>query len=355
MIHSPIKKTSVKTDTEQFSYTKIEGKYTTKNTTSYLINYTVNNKKNSVELHCIAVNLSNQVKLRGENVISNIISASIVCQKFMVVVVGSLFTNTINIAPTSELENYITTVVLKELNVKPNLLLLRDFVPETVFESGNKYKYILNDVIMNFEVNTTWLTINDYCAALSKKYKTRALKTLEAIKELVVVELSLIEIKTNENKITSLLNQVVNKQELSIIEHQHDYFYQLKNSLGDNLKFLVFKNSANELLAFMPIILHDATHCEVHYIGYDAKHNATYKLYQNILLQAVQFGINNKMQAINFGHTSLEAKAILGAKPTVVSHAYKTKGIIAKCMINQIVNHIDTAYNAEWKERNPFK
>jgi hypothetical protein len=124
MIHSPTKKTSIKTDTEQFSYTKIEGKYTTKNTTSYLINYTVNNKKHTVELHCIAVNLSNQVKLRGENVISNIISASIVCQKFMVVVVGSLFTNTINAAPTSELENYITTVVLKELNIKPNLLLL---------------------------------------------------------------------------------------------------------------------------------------------------------------------------------------------------------------------------------------
>lgn len=355
MITTLCKTNKLATIVPAFSYNKVENKYSTKNTQTYLINYLVDNETYTVELHCIAVDLAKQIKLRGGNVVGNIISAGIICQKFTVVVLGSLFTNTINSAANAPLEHYLTTVVFKELNIKPNLLLLRDYEPSTIFETNNKYKFIVNDVVMSFTINPTWQTIQDYCTALSKKYKARALKTLEAVAELKCNEFTLDEIKYHETEINRLFNQVVNKQELSIIEHNQNYFEILKQNLGVNFKFFAWKNATNELLAFMPIILHNATNCEVHYIGYSAKHNTTYKLYQNILMRAVQFGIEHKMSNINFGHTSLEAKAILGAKPIVVSHAYKTKGIIAKYMINHIVNHIETAYNGEWKERNPFK
>ncbi len=338
-----------------FTYHKIENKYSTKNTQTYLINYLVNGEGHKIELHCIDVNLAKQIKLRGGNVVGNIISTGIICQKFTVVVLGSLFTNTINSAANAPLENYLTTVVFKELKIKPNLLLLRDYSPTTVFETNNNYKFIPNDVVMNFTVDAAWNTIQDYCVALSKKYKTRALKTLEAITELECIELTLDEIKKYQTEINSLFNQVVNKQELSIIEHNDNYFYTLKQNLGTNFKFFGWKNTNNELLAFMPIILHSTINCEVHYIGYNSKHNNTYRLYQNILMRAVQFGIEHKISTINLGHTSLEAKAILGAKPIVVSHAYATKGIIAKYMINHIVSHIDEVYNADWKDRNPFK
>lgn len=355
MIHSLTPTLNKETGNAHFSYTKIQDKYATQNTQSYVVNYLVNNKSYSVEVHIIDVNLSKLIKQRGKDVLSTIMSASMMCQKFTVIVVGALFTNIVNTAPIVALENYLTNTMFKELNCTPNLLLLRDYVPKTKFESGNKYRYILNDVVMTFEVNAAWLSIQDYCSALSKKYKSRTLKTLDAAKELTIVEFSLNDIMAYQEQIINLFNQVVSKQSLSIIMHNDDYFYHLKNYLGSNFKFYGFIDTNNQLVAFMPIIMHDATYCEVHYIGYDAKYNNIYKLYQNILLQAVKFGIENKMERINLGHTSLEAKAILGAKATVLSHAYKTKGLIAKHMINQIVNYIDAAYNDEWKERNPFK
>jgi hypothetical protein len=346
--------TTVNSNQVLFSYIQLPN-YSTQNTRSFTINYMVNNVEQNIELHIIDVNLSKLIKLRGGNLVGNIISAGIVCQKFTVVVLGSLFTNIVNTTIHSGLENYVTNTLLKELKVRPNLLLMRDYATDTVFDSGNKYKFITNDIVMNFDINPAWSSIQDYCLALSKKYKARALKTIEAAKDITIKEFSLAELQNHQTRIMDLFNQVINKQELSIIEHTSNYFTQLKVTLGTNFKFFSFVNNNNELLAFMPIIMNGNNKCEVHYIGYDAKHNSTYKLYQNILMQALAFGIDNKITTINFGHTSLEAKAILGTKPTIISHAYKTNGLIANYMINHIVKHLNTEFNNDWRQRNPFK
>lgn len=229
----------------------------------------------------------------------------------------------------------------------------REFEPSNI--SCFQFSPFRQDLTMEMTIQPKWQNFDEYVAALSKKYRQRAIKIRKSITEIERKYLSLEELKLYQNDIQNLYMNVVNKQPLALGILGTDYFIQMKEQLKDKFEVVAFMKDG-KLLAFSGHIYYPLKKAmELHYIGFDYSANPLYNLYFNIIFDGIETAINKGYTNLEMGRTAREAKASAGAKAVENFNYIWVKAGLPRLAVNFLSNRFEDKMGDEWQNRNPFK
>lgn len=245
--------------------------------------------------------------------------------------------------------------VAKELNLNILTVPVGTSQSNTLHKMVQKEKYEqpIQDFTMELALEKTWKSFNDYATSLKRKYHKRALSIRKKAETLYIKPLDKGEIMQHQDRINQLYAQVIKKQKFIAGTAPKEHFYDLKNIYGDSFVFEAVFDAHATMVAFITYFV-EKEQLQIHYVGIDYDTNEMYDLYFNLLFRAVEQGIALQKENINFGRTSLDAKASLGASPKYRNTYVKTYGmskLIKKC----VAYHVAKLENNSWKLRKPFK
>ncbi|MFN8438218.1 MAG: GNAT family N-acetyltransferase [Cytophagales bacterium] len=232
-------------------------------------------------------------------------------------------------------------------------------LPTSSLEQFNKtllenycFQESLQDFTMQLNDVNKWQTFDDYLAELKRKYLKRAKTILDKSKNISYKNLNLDEILQNKNLLHSLYAQVTTSQNFILKSADVDHFENLKKIYGEEFQILAYYTN-DEIVAFLSYFVFD-NKMYVHYVGLDYAQNDKFDLYFNLLFKTIDIAITQKLETINYGRTSLDAKASLGAVPEHHNTYFKTYGL-TRLLQKQIIKQLQSLESNSWKIRKPFK
>ena len=238
---------------------------------------------------------------------------------------------------------------------KTSLIIYKDYQESFIkyFQGKNHqsfYKFSVQpNMILRLQKN--WLTFDDYLNAFSTKYRTRAKSAKKKIVSIEKFEMNLHDIKIHQKQMNILYQNVAENAPFNTFFLSENHFESMKESLKENFK--VFGYYLNEnLIGFYTLILNHRD-IDTYFLGYDRELQKEKQIYLNMLLDMVEFGINEKFNRIIFGRTALEIKSTIGAEPVEIFGLIKHNNLL----INRFIQNIFKSVNptVEWIQRKPFK
>ncbi|UFH31207.1 peptidogalycan biosysnthesis protein [Chryseobacterium sp. C-71] len=238
---------------------------------------------------------------------------------------------------------------------KTSLIIYKDYQESFIkyFQGKNHQSFYKFSVQPNMflRLKENWLTFEDYLNAFSTKYRTRAKSAKKKIAGIEKSEMNLQDIKVHQKEMNLLYQNVAENAPFNTFFLTENHFESMKESLEDNFK--VFGYYLNKkLIGFYTLILNNKD-IDTYFLGYDKELQKEKQIYLNMLLDMVEFGINEKFNRIIFGRTALEIKSTIGAQPVEIFGLIKHNNLL----INQFMEKIFTSLNpaVEWIQRKPFK
>ena len=192
------------------------------------------------------------------------------------------------------------------------------YEPKSEFDSGFKkcgYNEITVEADMSLQIRPEWKSFADYVAAMSSKYRVRAKKVFALCKEAGVTrrDLNVEEIAEHENRLFELYEKVISRAEFKLASLTKDFFRLQKQLMGDNYRvYAYFKEDV--LIGFISLFRFGKK-MEVHYTGMEKEITKQINLYQHMLYDMIEFGIENGVEKLHFGRTAPEIKSTVGAAP----------------------------------------
>ncbi len=205
---------------------------------------------------------------------------------------------------------------------------------------------------MLFAIQTNWTSIDDYTAALKKKYKRRFTNALKRKTNIVSKVFSLDDLKVHKDSIYKLYKMVSDNARVNSFMLPENHFYTVKKALKDDFNVTGYFIE-KELVGFFSLIKNHQT-LETYFLGYSRKLNRSYQLYLNMLYDMVAYGIKNQFKRIVFARTAMEIKSSVGARPQpMLLYVKHTNHSIANVILKAVVKYLNPL--KEWQERHPFK
>ncbi|MBL7884945.1 MAG: hypothetical protein JNL69_12810 [Bacteroidia bacterium] len=128
------------------------------------------------------------------------------------------------------------------------------------------------------------------------------------------------------------------------------YFYEMKNELKEEFTFTAYYLN-KKIVGFKTSFLLK-NELEAHFIGLDYEINKEYELYQNILYDYVNEGIEYGAKKIYLGRTASEIKSNVGAKAYELTCYIRHRNPLSNRIIKPFIDYLKPT---EWIPRNPFK
>lgn len=241
---------------------------------------------------------------------------------------------------------------LTQKGIHTKVTLFKDFSTDNRQEVENdtfgEFKIQPNMII---DIDANWEKFEDYLAAMSSKYRTRAKRAFKKGKAITKRELELVDIQANEAKIFELYESIVESAGFNGIRLPQNYFTNLKQELGDIFKVIGYYKE-EKLIGFYTVFLEDQF-IESHYLGIDQNENQECQVYLNMLYDMIRMGIYHQVKRIFLARTALEIKSSVGAKPYDLYFYMKHDNTV----LNPFVKRAFDIFNPqeEWTQRSPFK
>jgi hypothetical protein len=221
---------------------------------------------------------------------------------------------------------------------------------KTLQEMG--YSMPWEDNVMAMVVNPEWNTINDYVAALTRKYKARANKVLASGQHLTSLPLNDSNIEQYRGDINRLFSEVLDNQAFVFTTSGADYVLALKNLYKDAFEVTLLLDGEKPV-AFYSAFTHGDAY-DLFYVGFDPTRNTEYQLYFKLLMAGLERAILLKKSRLLLGRTSFDAKASLGATPQKTNYVTKLRRVPDRA-IKWLTSYFSALEDAKWKLRNPLK
>lgn len=241
-----------------------------------------------------------------------------------------------------------------DLNSKVSIVVFKEFWPQSFPVSeelvGMRYHMFRMDMNMVMDLDSEWKGIDSYAQSLTSKSRTRLKSILKRSSDLTFTDWGADEIRTNMKKLDVLFKNVLDRSSFTFGVLEIEAYAQWKELIGDRLFFqAVHCNS--ELVGFMSAFLSESD-LDVHYVGLEYTCNEEIGLYQRMLIEFLRYGIQQKVERINFGRTAEQAKSSLGARPVEMRLYTKHRNIIANKLIAPLMASV---VPSEFELRSPFK
>lgn len=247
------------------------------------------------------------------------------------------------------------TLYFKKKGISIHLVSFKDFydhcsVELKKYRFSNMYEFNTQPNMI-FYLDKNWKSLDDYVAALSKKYRDQFKRARKKIDGIQMKNLSYEDVLQNEEKIYDLYHYVAKNAPFNTFFLSKNHFSTLKGQCGN--RFQIFGYFLNEeLVGFHTLLLNDET-LETYFLGYNENIQKENMLYLNMLYNMTEYGIENGFKRIIFGRTALEIKSSIGATPIQMSgFIYHNNKLINK-IIGKIFKQLEPELN--WQQRHPFK
>lgn len=238
---------------------------------------------------------------------------------------------------------------------KTSLIIYKDYQSNFVkyFQDKNHQAYFRFSVQPNMmlKIKENWTVFEDYLNDFSKKYRTRARSARKKFEGIEKYEMNFDDIKKHQKEMNLLYQNVAENAPFNTFFLAENHFESMKENLNQNFKICGYFLD-QKLIGFYTLILNNED-IDTYFLGYDKELQKEKQLYLNMLLDMVEFSINNKFKRIIFGRTALEIKSTIGAEPIEIFGLIRHNNIL----INQFMAKIFSSLNpkAEWIQRRPFK
>ena len=247
------------------------------------------------------------------------------------------------------------TLYFKKKGISIHLVSFKDFYDHCSVEL-KKYRFsniyeFNTQPNMIFYLDQNWKSLDDYVAALSKKYRDQFKRARKKFDDIQMKNLSYEEVLRNEEKIYDLYHYVAKNAPFNTFFLSKNHFSTLKGQCGN--RFQIFGYFLNEeLVGFHTLLLNDET-LETYFLGYNDHIQKENMLYLNMLYNMTEYGIENGFKRIIFGRTALEIKSSIGATPVQMSGFIYHNNKLINRFIGKIFRNLEPELH--WQQRHPFK
>ena len=247
------------------------------------------------------------------------------------------------------------TLYFRKKGISIHLVSFKDFYDHCSVEL-KKYRFsniyeFNTQPNMIFYLDQNWKSLDDYVAALSKKYRDQFKRARKKFDGIQMKNLSYDEVLQNEEKIYELYHYVAKNAPFNTFFLSKNHFSTLKGQCGN--RFQIFGYFLNEeLVGFHTLLLNDET-LETYFLGYNDHIQKENMLYLNMLYNMTEYGIENGFKRIIFGRTALEIKSSIGATPVQMSGFIYHNNKLINRFIGKIFRNLEPELH--WQQRHPFK
>lgn len=210
---------------------------------------------------------------------------------------------------------------------------------------------VIAEPFMVLKINPLWTNTKEYLSDMSSKYRVRAQKVLSVSSDLSKSKLS--ELPTNEwiAQCADLLYQSLQDKTIAVGKNLAELIHCYSKSLGPNFHVFGYHHQG-KLVGFISCIV-DGDNLFAMHLGMKKGINENLKLYQRMLFDLVEFGIENRINTINFGRTGTEIKSCLGAQPLENSFVVFTRSKIMLALFRIYLKYFRKSKT--YIVREPFK
>lgn len=238
---------------------------------------------------------------------------------------------------------------------KTSFVIFKDY--QLSFASGFQNKSYRNYFTfsvqpnMMMKVRENWNSFEDYTNDLTKKYRARIRSARNKIAGIEKRELHSSDIQANGSVIYDLYRNVAENAPFNTFFLPENHFEKMKENLKDKFKMYGYF-SGEKLIGFYTIILNNKDILP-YFLGYDEGCQKDKQLYMNMLVDMVEFAINEKKSKIIFGRTALEIKSTVGAEPVEIFGLFRHNNFFINSVMKNIVPSVTP--KTKWIQRRPFK
>nr|WP_076444777.1 hypothetical protein [Chryseobacterium sp. RU37D] len=238
---------------------------------------------------------------------------------------------------------------------KTSLIIYKDYQSNFIeyFKDKKHQPYFRFSVqpTMILKIMPYWKFFEDYINNFSTKYRTRAKSAKKKLYGVEKMELDILTIRNFRKEMNFLYQNVAENAPFNTFFLAENHFESMKENLKD--KFKVFGYfSDQKLIGFYTLILNNED-IDTYFLGYNKELQKEKQLYLNMLLDMVEFSINNQFKRIIFGRTALEIKSTIGAEPVRIFGLIKHNNFIINSLVENIFPSLSP--KIDWIQRKPFK
>lgn len=237
---------------------------------------------------------------------------------------------------------------------KTSVLVLKEFWPDRTVESQSLQKHGFKefqiDVNMCLTIDPNWHSMQDYMYSMVTKFRTKVKSVYKKSESLTSQVFSTQDAQKYVNRMHELYLQVTDKADFNLGHLSTSFFIQLKKNIPENTLIRgYFLNG--ELIGFSLCMVNGKV-LEALYVGIDYQYNTTHALYQRMLLDMVDYAVEQNLSEVRFGRTAEEVKSCLGCTPVSMNLYVKHRNIISNQILKTLINNIKPR---PFELRNPFK
>lgn len=163
---------------------------------------------------------------------------------------------------------------------------------------------------VNLEGRSTW---EEFLQAMRTKARTKVKRILSLSSALEFESLKVADIETHLDELYRLYMNVYGRAAFRLGCLQPEDLVLLKEELGDRFHVWVAKLEG-QIVGFH-CGMTDGREVEAYFVGFDVEFNKSHALYQRMLVEFIQWGLQEGCSSVNLGRTALDIKASLGAEP----------------------------------------
>ncbi len=245
--------------------------------------------------------------------------------------------------------------IFKNQGKKVHMCGLKDFCEEELSQfkipEFDPYLRFSTQPNMIFNVRDHWKKEDDYVAALSKKYRDQYKRARKKAADLVKKQLSLEEIKDQEEVIYNLYYHVAKSAPFNTFFLPKNHFTVFKEQLQEN--FLFYGYFENEKLIGFNTLIKNGTDLDTYFLGYDDSIQREKMLYLNMLYDMIGYAIKEGFKTVIFARTALEIKSSVGAKPLKMYGLMSHNNKLINSKLDFFFRYLEP--QTIWKERHPFQ
>lgn len=203
---------------------------------------------------------------------------------------------------------------------------------------------------MRVELRPEWADMDDYLGAMRSKYRQRARSARKKGRDLVRRELSLDELAASGPVFDALMEDVLDGAEVVLSVPRAPQLAAMKRALGDDMRVRLYLHE-DRPVAFS-VSLFDGLELDAMLVGMDDGANRSLKLYQNILYDYVEEGIERGARAVAMGRCALEIKSTVGAEPHHMDVFVQHPRLLPHLAVGLALRQLEAE---DWTPRSPFK
>jgi hypothetical protein len=233
-------------------------------------------------------------------------------------------------------------------------MVVKDFYPQNAevpkeFE-GFGFKSFQVDHNMVMPLLPEWNSMEDYLAAMVTKFRTKAKAALTRSAALEIQNLTAASIAPYLEEIRALYENVHNRADFRLGKMNVDALPLLLQQMPEHFVVRSYHHEGR-VVGFMTA-MQCGRSLEAHIIGIDYSCNKEYGVYQRMLYDYVQLGIERKCERIVLGRTAAEIKSTVGAFPVDLTCAIIHQRSISNALLKLILRYVRPS---EYEQRQPYK